>query len=317
MGISNWLKNKIAALSIALSNVEKNTFSQSKESSIEDTQKIQRYQQGTLSDALLHGEITQEVKNLRWRTYKILKASEGIKLKLNAVDKDGDFWYETKKTSDAGLLNKVILDQYDSYPLEMVVTNDESVLSNLEVINDELKQYDTPIKNTNSTGEIVSASHGEINSTEYFTLNKGEKRIQVIRESYPRFFIERFTKKLNIRTINETEKLIEFYVSKYPDVYNKTSQLFLREIGRLIDNGPQNINFIDISGVEFITENTLGAEDFTHYQYDIKSFDKVVEFDGNYVIKFLAEVVVNGNDILSKYVEPELEIKYQNKERKN
>lgn len=63
MAISNWLKNKIAALSIALSNVEKNTFSQTKDSFIVDTQHVQRHQQGTLADALVHGEVTQEVKN--------------------------------------------------------------------------------------------------------------------------------------------------------------------------------------------------------------------------------------------------------------
>mgnify|MGYP000091026429 CR=1 FL=1 len=68
--------NLLIALSIAFSNVEKNVFSQKSEELVNGFEKQQRNTQGMLADSLLHGEITQEVKNLRWRTYKILKKSK-------------------------------------------------------------------------------------------------------------------------------------------------------------------------------------------------------------------------------------------------
>lgn len=316
MAITNWLRNKVAALSIALSNVEKNTFSQSKETLVESTHHTQRHLQGTLADALVHGEVTQEVKNLRWRTYKILKASKGLSLTFDKTDEDGDAWYKTRKAEQTRLLNKVVLDQYDSFPLEMVVMNEETKLANFDAITEHFEQYETPVKNENEKGEVLSATHGEIKAHEFFIGNKGEKQIQIIRDIFPKFYIERYTKKLNIRKISETERLLEFYISKYPNEYDRTNYLFIKEVQKLIQNGPERINFLEIKNVEFITENTLGADDFIYFNYDVKSFDKVVEFDGHYIVKFIAEVSVNGEDVLLKYVEPELEQKYQNKERK-
>ena len=222
MAISNWLRNKITALSVALSNVEKNTFSQSKDSLIENTQRVQRHLQGTLADALVHGELTQEVKNLRWRTYKILKATKGLTLAFDKNDEDGDAWYKAKRIEDSRLLKKVILDNYDSYPIEMVVPNEEITIANFDAISEHFKEYEEPVKNQNENGEIVSASHGEINSNEFFINNRGEKQIQISRQSFPKFYIERYTKKLNIRTISNEEKLLEFYISKYPNEDRKS-----------------------------------------------------------------------------------------------
>lgn len=310
MRISNWLKNKIAVLSIAFSNVEKNVFSQKKDSIVEDTTHTQRHLQGTLADALLRGEMNQEVKNLRWRIYKILKASKNVSLIFDKNDENGDNWYKTKKIEQSRLLDKVMLDSYDDYPLEMVVINDEIKLSNLEAISEHFKGYDEPIKNTDENGEVLSATHGEISANEFFIGNKGEKLIQINRNLFPKFYIERYTKRVNIRKINKKERLLEFYIGKYPDEYDRTNYLFIKEINNLIKNGPERINFIELNNVEFITNNTLGVEDFLYYNYKIKSFNKVIEFDGNYVIKFIGEVIVDGEDILSKYIEPEIEQNY-------
>jgi hypothetical protein len=48
----------------------------------------------------------------------------------------------------------------------------------------------------------------------------------------------------------------------------------------------------------FVSNKDLGTRDFLAYEYDVDGFDKIVSFDGNYVIKFKATIVVNGSDIL-------------------
>jgi hypothetical protein len=75
--VKNWVNKKAAIISLALANVEKNAFSQTGESLSNDVNQERRHTQGQLADSLVHGEITQEVINLRWRTYKILKESDG------------------------------------------------------------------------------------------------------------------------------------------------------------------------------------------------------------------------------------------------
>jgi hypothetical protein len=58
-----------------------------------------------------------------------------------------------------------------------------------------------------------------------FASSKTERPILIISNLSRQFNLENYTTKLNVRTINDTEKL-EFYVSVYPDMYNRTSRLF-------------------------------------------------------------------------------------------
>ena len=103
--IKKWVNTKASVLTIALSNVEKNALTQTNEMLGSDINQTQRHTQGQLADALINGEITQEVKNLRWRTYKVLKESEGLTTEFIGYDADGMPITKTKKkTRDAELL---------------------------------------------------------------------------------------------------------------------------------------------------------------------------------------------------------------------
>ncbi|NIQ16661.1 MAG: hypothetical protein GTO02_20425, partial [Candidatus Dadabacteria bacterium] len=62
--------------------------------------------------------------------------------------------------------------------------------------------------------------------------------------------------------------------------------------------------------------NSSGAKDFHEYQYEILGFDKIVEYGGYYIIKFKAKVVVDGDNILEKYRQEELDKKYENRIKK-
>ena len=197
----------------------------------------------------------------------------------------------------------------------MVFLNNEITIGAFDAITKYFKEYNTPVKSINDNNDDV-VSHGEISSLEYFATNKAEKPINITREYTPKFLIENFTKKINIRKIDNTKRLIEFYVSKYPDEYNKNSKLFIKEIEKAIKLGQRNINFLEIDEVEFVTNKTIGATDFLKYSFKILNFDKIVEFDGNYVIKFVSETLIDGENILLKYVEEELEEKYNKKEAK-
>jgi hypothetical protein len=313
--MKKWFKNKIAALTFAFSNVERNVLNQDGTAADNGTNQERRHLQGTLADSLVHGEVTQEVKNLRWRTYKILNSSDKTSLEFDYIDENGNIYYRTKRNDEKAILKKIMLDEHDDYELEMVFLNDEVTLGVHDAITKYFKEYETPIESVNENNHNV-VSHGEISSAEYFATNKTEKQINITREYVPKFHIENYTKKINIRKIDETKKLIEFYVSKYPNEYNKNSRLFIKEIEKVINFGPRNINFLNINEIEFVTNKTLGATDFLHYSYKVLNFDKIVDFDGNYVIKFIVETTIDGENILLKYVEDELEKKYKNKESK-
>jgi hypothetical protein len=296
MKIKRWFRNKLAALTIAMSNVEKNSLGQNGKTLDQLTGEERRSTEGTLADSLVHGEVTQEVKNLRWRTYKILKESDKSTATIVGYDEENNPILHVNSKNQKHLLNKIKIDEYDDYELELVVDNSEI---------------------TNSVSELLELiENDEISSNDYFALNKTKKPIKINRSFIPKFEIERYCKKLNVRKIDDDKRLLEFHIGKYPDEFNVNYNLFLKEIQKVINNGPRNINFLEFQKLGFITDKTIGSVDFLQFEYDILSFDKIIEFDGNFVIKFVAKISTNGFDILEIYKEEELEEKYKNKEVK-
>ena len=121
--LKQWFNRRMAMLILAMSNVEKNALGQQGETLGSDVNQTQRNTQGQLADSLKQGEITQEVMNLRWRTYKILKESEGVTAEIVGYDEDGMPIVKTKKVNKKLGLKKVKLDPFDEYKLEMAMDN--------------------------------------------------------------------------------------------------------------------------------------------------------------------------------------------------
>ena len=312
----NWIKNKIAGVLISVANVEKNSFSQENNLLSDDISKHSEKETGTLMNSLKNNIVTQEVMDLRWRTYKILQETDGLTAEIIGYEPDGTPIVKTFKKNHNKGLNKIQLDTFDDYTLEMVIPNDEIVTSGNEMMSSKhLDLLDTPTLNYNEKGELESATHGEINGESYYFSNKAEKPIKINSTNIRRFFLENYTKKINVRNISDNEKLLEFYVSSYPDEYNRTSRLIISEIKKII-NDKKKSDILEFDEVEFITYKCIGVNDFLHFKYGNISFDKIVEFNGSYVIKFKATPIVNGHDITIQYKQEELEDKYKNKTKK-
>ncbi len=310
--IMKWIKSKLMGLAIAISNVEKNIFSQEKKQV--GINKIVNNEKKTLMQSLKDNEITEEVKDLRWRMYKILRHANNSESKVESYI-DGVPVLSIKKYDSKRALSKVMIDSFDNYKLELVIDNTPIVLSGIDVIsNDNIVQSDVIINYDEETKE-TSATHGEISNKDYTNI-KGESPIIVTRDLIPKFEIENFTKKLNVRAINETEKLLEFYISKYPDNDNRHTSFLISDIKKAIEN-PRMAAFLEIKTVSFVTYNSVGKEDFYEYEYEVKSLDKIIEYNGFYVIKYKANVIVDGLDILEEYKQAGLEEKYNKIEKRH
>lgn len=297
MGLTNWFRNKFGALSMSISNVEKNLLSQNSESNLaSETQETRNIHQGKLMDSLIRGEITDEVKNLRWRTYKVFQAMGKNKKYQTFIDEDTNKEVRIPIARDfSHERNSVKIDDYDPYPLEISVKNEGITASRSEALEE-------------ATSDVLTLQqHSSVNE---------HKPVFVNRDAPTKFEIEKYTFKLNVRTINENEKLLEFYIPKLHDENNNRHKFFLRELKRGIEN-PKSAPFLDIKGVGFVTNNTTGAFDNLAYEYEIIKFDKIIEFRGFYVVKYVAKLVLDGYDILQDYIIKELDEKYENKERRN
>ena len=301
-----WIKNQMMALSLALSSVEKNALSQIGGQLSDNTKMVQRHTQGMMYDSLINGELTEEVKLLRARLYKVIEATDNIRIKgvafQNELDENPDDEFDENKYSDgvyteheefntSGVivevrdnkttLSKVKLDSEDDYEPDMVIINEPHTLSSFEGL--------------------------DINNKQFVPL--------VIRRSFhPRFLLENFITKLVVRKITDQEKLLEFYISKYPKEFDVNSKLFLKYFEKEKDRLKSDLFVMD--GVEFITEdNDIGVDYGYLHEFDNLKIQKIIEFDGHYVVKYIGELT-NVEDVRNFYHDEELDKKYANKEKR-
>lgn len=373
MGISDWIKRKLAILAIATANVEKNALG-GENNTLSDGLGIQRYQESNrLSDGLIRGEVTQQVKDMRWRMYKILDEAKDMKSiivgeeaigyhvkldekgnpvldengkKITLLDEDGNPMVlyrnivETHKAA-APRMSKFKLEPTDDYSLELVVQNenvgagvttgmgDNGIVEKNEEVevaeNVEIKtvQGEDGIVETDAVKLVFESdvkgrrTVGEISFEHLESSNKTERTVLVNREFPSKINIENYTEKLVVRKITDEEKLLEFYVSKYVDEYDRKTIFLISEIKKVMKN-PRTSNIVDITEVGFLTtKKTSGAYPNKLYEYKVTKFDKIVEYEGYYVIKFKASVLVNGEDVFEKYRVTELDDKYDVKAKKD
>ena len=52
------------------------------------------------------------------------------------------------------------------------------------------------------------------------------------------------------------------------------------------------------------------------FEFNNLSFEKVLEFDGDYILRFSAAIVINGEDMIKQFYNKEMADKYANHERK-
>jgi len=281
----NWFKKQIGALMLATSKVEENTLSQGGETLSNESMKHQRHNQGSLMDDLKQGVITQEVENLRWRMYKMLGAAESNSKTYEVMgydENDNPIIKESTRLDNSSILNKVKLSDEYNYNLELLVFNNPITNSVLDSIDD----IDT----------------------------KRELPINIERDFIPKFYIENYVKKLHVRRIDENNKLLELFISKYSDEYDKKTNLLISEIKKSINNKLSNI--FEVDKINFITYKSIGCSDFNGFEYKVNSIDSLIEFDGYYIIKYKCEVIKEREYLLEKYRLEELDEKYNNKEKR-
>jgi len=326
-------------MAIAMGNVEKNTLGQESIDGGIETGKHQSLNQNSVMDALLRGEITEEVEKLRWRIYKTSSAMKNYGTKVVGYTIDGHPITKITYVGDEERLAKIRKEPSDEYELIMAVDNTNVSASVISSLNLHIDEYDEPIdsKTTNITNkdvapkgftidvddEVNNGSNIELGDDEIKTIgevkdNKVELNlpISITREHRPKFELENYTKKLHIKEINNKEFLLEFFISKYPGQFDKNSDFFLSDIKKIMSKPKRYNSIIDIKTVSFVTNNTVGVPDFLEFEYTIQKFDKIVEFNEFYVIKFISEVTIEAKSIIDKFRNEELDEKYKNKEKR-
>ena len=117
--------------------------------------------------------------------------------------------------------------------------------------------------------------------------------IKVVRHVNTPAKIENSATKLHVRDIDGTRKLLDFYI----DISDPNNRLAVLEARNLMSN-PGITDFNNITNVSFTTP----GGNMMMFEYRVLAFDKVVEYNGSYIVKMFAEVTKNGEWAAEKYM---------------
>jgi hypothetical protein len=133
----------------------------------------------------------------------------------------------------------------------------------------------------------------------------------------PRYLVEEYTKKLVCLAVNEEKNnyILDFYVTKYPNDKDRKSKGFVREV-EYIKNDRRRSDVTDIKSVEFVTQHAYNFYDGITFKFNKLSFRGVFEYDGDYILRFSGEVVINGKDFFNEDQCESMKKKYEEKAAK-
>ena len=221
---------------------------------------------------ILEEKQTQEVKELVYKSYRVAEESKNYRY----VGDIGN-GYVVKKEKDLSQYPKNI-ENYDNDKIVLVQDNFLIVKGVNDVLN-------------------------ESNELTY--------KMKVKRDLLPRFLIERYVTKIVIKE-NENGNLIDLYCSKYPRQFSeRKDKPFLRELSNIKNKIVRNSDILDFSEFTFVTENAWGVNDLLEVSVTDIKLDKIIEYDGHYIIKMLGNY--NTNNLLDKVYCESVEEKYRTK----
>lgn len=278
MGVGDFIKKGFVTLALATSKVEKDWKSTSEEEDMKNNAMVTPYYRNNLMNDLKEGRLSQRVQEFRKHYYQVLRKSNDykfdyrtgsmIKLDENSKDEFGQllgegFDYDFTKTP-----NKL---------------NENNIRNLRSIQGDPYDSYRVEISIDNNPEE-----GGFLNDF------SGVRRIKIGRVSETRTKIENYTETIHVRDIDGKNKLLDFYVPKNRQI---TPHHVMGELEYLKTN-PTITDIINFQNMSFVTP---GA-DMLAFEYRMLAFDKVVEYNGYYIVKLYAEVIKDGEWVAEKYM---------------
>jgi len=108
--------------------------------------------------------------------------------------------------------------------------------------------------------------------------------LKVQRGVVPRNKIESYASAVHVRHIEGNNKLIDFYIPKKTESVSLVQEMEqLSRYGKVTD-------FVNFTKMSFTTQDS----EMLIFEYKMLAFDKVVEYNGSYVVKMFAECITDG-----------------------
>lgn len=256
----------------------------------------QQVTENRVSKDLLKGEVTQQVEELRYRTYKVDREAKQFE------------YFSPTKAIKFDKQDSKFVKYDDSDGLHLITIQPNHVITSS--VNDGTKNVDF------MKAEIIDDQSNISINVGHFDIDE-KYNIEIIRDFMPRFKIENYTTRLVVKKLDDNDNVIlDFYVSKYPKEKDMKSIYFVKEAEKMM-SGYRQSDITDMKMVSFVTSHAYGLNDMLQFKFDHIYYRNISEFDGHYIIKFKAHAFINGKDLTDEYYSRTMDEKYRNNERKD
>lgn len=255
--------------------------SSNKELSSGGVKEEQKVEENNLYASLLKGEVTQEVKDLRYEMYESVRKSRDWKYIGNG---------QAVKRNKMLVKPPVKIDDEDG--LKVVLIQDNKVY---------FEGPDTSVSNAEKLTKVrveADAQHTFKATHEYFVRHK----------------IETYANKVVVKLMGENQFKLDFYLSEYPIENDPRAVFVTKELESLYKSGSRTSDLTDLKTLTFTTDKAYGDDDWKIYDFNVGEFTGIKKFDGNYIISFNASMTNEVNDTAKEFYDKESIRKFENKE---
>ena len=213
---------------------------------------------------LLRGEVTQRVRELRHEMYYAERESHKYKY---VPGKD-----RAVKVKNLFSIDTSQLEMSDGFEVKVIQEN--HVISN------------------GSENANMNLETSAYNNT--YTIN-------IERDFIPKFRLEEFAAKIVVKEVKKGVAMLDLYVNAYKSQFDVRQKMFIREMERVLD-GQITDEIQRMKKLSFVTNKAAGCNDMLEFEFDQIDLDTIKLHNGYYVIKYFANVVKNGEDILKREI---------------
>jgi hypothetical protein len=210
---------------------------------------------------LLNGEVTQEVRELRHEMYYAERKSHDYKYVGNGVVKKNNHEFDLGEFENS-----------ENLPIVLV----------------------QPISRITESSDVEAAIKS------YISRANRRYTIDIKRSFYPKFRLEAFANKIVVKDLNEKQAILDIYTTKYSSQFDSVRSPFLNELNRVY-MGYKNSDIVTFDELSFTTMKANGEADLMNYKFGNIKFINIVEFDEEYVLKFIADKIEWRNDTVEQF----------------
>lgn len=120
----------------------------------------------------------------------------------------------------------------------------------------------------------------------------GVRPLKIQRGVVPRHKIENYVSNLHVRSVDGNNKLLDFYIPKTSE-----NQLVMSEL-EYLKNAKKISDLVNFTKAKFTTQDS----EMLVFEYRMLAFDRVVEYNNNYIVKMFAECTVDGRWAAEKFM---------------